>query len=109
MWYDWPYSFCHRKNGNMDKGKEEQDRIASCPDCGHEVPNGREICIYCGAPQGEGVVNAKSKTDKIEEVDFSWAFSSKRPRRRIRLSPMIQALIFLMSAAIGGFLVFLMM
>ena len=93
----------------MNKGKEEQDMTASCPDCGHKVPDGREICIYCGAPQREGVVNAKSKIDTIEKVDFSWAFSLNKPRRRIRLSPVIQALIFLMSAAIGGFLVFLMM
>lgn len=93
----------------MSKGKEEQNMTASCPDCGHKVPDGREICIYCGAPQREGVVNANSKIDTIEEVDFSWAFSFKKSRRPIQLSPVIQALIFFMSAAIGGFLVFLMM
>jgi uncharacterized membrane protein YvbJ len=97
--------FSHRKNGN----KEEQDMTASCPDCGHKVPDGREICIYCGAPQREGVVNARSKIDTIEEMDFSRAFSFNKPRRPIRLSILIQVLIFLISAAIGGFLVFLMM
>jgi uncharacterized OB-fold protein len=93
----------------MSKGKEEQDMTASCPDCGHKVPDGTEICLYCGAPQGEGIVNAKPKIDTIEDVDFSWAFSFKKPRRPFQLSPVIQALIFLISAAIGGFLVFLMM
>ena len=103
------FLFNDRENRNMSKGEEEQDMTTSCPDCGHKVPDGREICIYCGAPQREGVFNTKSKTDTIEEIDFSWTFSSDKPRRRIRFSPLIQALIFIMSAAIGGFLVFLMM
>jgi hypothetical protein len=78
-----------------------------CLECGHNVPEGKEICIYCGAAQGEGVTNAESEIDTIGE-DIRWTFSPNRARRPFQLSPMIQALIFLLSAAIGGFLVFLM-
>ncbi len=79
----------------------------TCPDCGHNVPDGKEICMYCGAAQGEEVVNAESKMDIIGG-DIRWSFSLDKSRRPIQLSPVIQALIFLVSAAIGGFLVFLM-
>ena len=79
----------------------------TCPDCGHHVPDGKNICIYCGAPQNEEAVNTESKKDMTEK-DFSWSFSLGKTRRPIQLSPVIQALIFLLSAAIGGFLVFLM-
>jgi predicted amidophosphoribosyltransferase len=79
----------------------------TCPDCGHHIPDGKNICMYCGAPQSEEVVNTESKTDIMDE-DFQWAFSLGKSRRPIQLSPVIQALIFLVSAAIGGFLVFLM-
>ncbi len=79
----------------------------TCPDCGHHVPDGKNICIYCGAPQDGEAVNTESKTDMIGE-DFRCSFSLGKSRRPIQLSPVIQALIFLVSAAIGGFLVFLM-
>lgn len=80
---------------------------ATCPDCGHNVPDGKEICMYCGAVQGEEVVNAEPKKGMIGE-DIRWSFSLDKSRRPIQLSPVIQALIFLVSAAVGGFLVFLM-
>ena len=79
----------------------------TCPDCGHHIPDGKVICMYCGAPQDEEVVNSESKMDMIGK-DFRWSFSLDKSRRPIQLSPVIQALIFLVSAAIGGFIVFLM-
>ena len=79
----------------------------TCPDCGHNVPDGREICMYCGAAQGEEVVNAESKMGMIGG-DMRWSFSLDKSRSPIQLSPVIQGLIFLVSAAIGGLLVFLM-
>lgn len=80
---------------------------ATCPDCGHHVPDGKNNCIYCGAAQDVEVVNGDSKMDMIGE-DIRWSFSLEKSRRPIQLSPVIQALIFIVSAAIGGFLVFLM-
>ena len=79
----------------------------TCPNCGHHVPDGKSICMYCGSAQEEEVVNSESKMDTIGE-DISWSFSLGKTRRPIQLSPVIQALIFLVSAAIGGFLVLLM-
>ena len=35
----------------------------TCPNCGHNVPDGKEICMCCGAAQDEEVVNAESKMD----------------------------------------------
>jgi hypothetical protein len=91
----------------MSQDKERNDMTVTCPHCGHSIPNGKEICLYCGAAQGEEVVNAESEMDMIEE-DVRWSFSLDKSRRPIYLSPVIQALIFIVSAAIGGFLVFLM-
>ena len=79
----------------------------TCPDCGHHVPDGKAMCIYCGAVQDEEAVNAESKMD-VTEGDISWSFSLGKTRRPIQLSPVIQALIFLVSAALGGFIVFLL-
>ena len=91
----------------MSQDKEQNNMTVTCPDCGHNVPDAKEICIYCGTAQGEEGMSAESKTDMIG-ADIRWAFSLNKSRRPIHLSPMIQALIFLVSAAIGGFLVFLM-
>ena len=91
----------------MSQDKERKDMTVTCPDCGHNVPDGKEICIYCGAARGEEVVNAESKMNVIQG-DISWSFSLGKSRRPIQLSPVIQALIFIVSAALGGFLVFLM-
>jgi ribosomal protein L32 len=91
----------------MSQDKERKSVTITCPHCGHNVPDGKEICMYCGAAQGEEVVNAESKMDMIGG-DIHWSFSLDKSRRPIHLSPVIQALIFLVSAAIGGFLVFLM-
>ena len=79
----------------------------TCPDCGHNVPDGKETCIYCGAAQDVEVVNGESKIDVIGG-DIRWSFSLDKSRRPIQLSPVILALIFILSAAIGGFLVLLM-
>jgi len=91
----------------MIQDKERNDMTVMCPHCGHNIPDGKEICLYCGAAQGERVVNAEPKMDMIGE-DIRWSFSLGKSRRPIHLSPVIQALIFIVSAAIGGFLVFLM-
>jgi hypothetical protein len=76
----------------------------TCPDCGHHVPDGKNTCMYCGASQGEEVVNTESKIDMIEG-DMRWSFSLPKSRRPIQLSPVIQTLIFLVSAALGGLIV----
>jgi uncharacterized membrane protein YvbJ len=80
---------------------------ATCPECGHHVPDGKDICMYCGAAQEEEVANTEARMDMIGE-DLRWSFSLGKSRRPIQLSPVIQALIFLVSAALGGFLVLLM-
>ena len=91
----------------MSQDEERKNTTVRCPHCGHNVPDGKEICMYCGAAQSEEVMNAESKMDIIGE-DIGWSFSLDKSRRPIHLSPVIQALIFIVSAAIGGFLVFLM-
>lgn len=107
IWYHWPYIVFHGMNKKTSQGKERKDMRVTCPDCGHDVPDGKRSCIYCGAPQDEEVVNTESKTDIMGE-DVRWSFSSDKSRRPIHLSPVVQALIFLVSAALGGLLVFLM-
>lgn len=91
----------------MSQGEEQKGMTVTCPDCGHHVPDVKRVCMYCGAALDEEVVDAESKMDMIEG-DISWSFSLGKSRRPIHLSPMIQALIFILSAALGGFLVFLM-
>jgi hypothetical protein len=63
--------------------------------------------MYCGAALDEEVVNPEPERD-ITDEDIRWSFSLEKSRRPIQLSPVIQALIFLVSAAIGGFIVLLM-
>lgn len=91
----------------MNQGKDQKDMMITCPDCGHHVPDGKGVCIYCGAALDEEAANTDCKMNMIDE-DIRWSFSLPKSRRPIQLSPMIQALIFLVSAAIGGFLVLLM-
>ena len=107
IWYHELYIACHRENRNMSQDKEREKKTVMCTDCGHTVPDGKEICLYCGAAQGEEDVNAESKMG-MTGGDISWSFSMDKSRRPIHLSPVIQALIFIVSAAVGGFLVFLM-
>ena len=104
-----------------------------CSRCSHEVPVGKESCMYCGAtleeafsasvkeaPETKGkalcsqnvyenldVVSVHPPSDTPAE-DVSWQFSLAKSRRRTPMSQVMLFLIFFVSAVFMGFIVLLL-
>jgi len=90
--------------------------MVQCSECGHEVPAGKDRCLYCGAQQ-EGVVKADGGADadvKREDAgsasvdDVPWQFALERAKRRKPLGIAAQIGIFFAAFALMGFIVLLL-
>ena len=87
-----------------------------CSACGHEVPAGKDRCLYCGAQQ-EGVVKAEegpASHVKLESAasasmdDVPWQLALDKTRRRKPLGIFAQIIIFFAAFAFMGFIVLLL-
>lgn len=87
-----------------------------CSECGHEVPAGKDRCLYCGAQQA-GVVEAEEglvSNAKPEDAggastdDVPWQFALEKTKRRKPLGIVAQIIIFFAAFALVGFIVLLL-
>ena len=87
-----------------------------CSECGHEVPAGKDRCLYCGAQQ-EGVVKAEEGSDAVMEPqdagspspnDVPWQFALEKTKRRKPLGIAAQIIIFFAAFALVGLIVLLL-
>lgn len=87
-----------------------------CSGCGHEVPPGKDRCLYCGAQQ-EGVVKAEegSEADARPEDaanasmdDVPWQLALEKTKRRKPLGIAAQIIIFFAAFALMGLIVLLL-
>ncbi len=87
-----------------------------CSECGHELPAGRDRCLYCGAHQ-EGVVkpdegaeaNVKPRdATSISTEDVPWQFALKKTKRRRPLGITTKIIIFFAAFAFMGVIVLLL-
>lgn len=87
-----------------------------CSECGHEVPAGKDRCLYCGAQQ-EGVVKAEEGSDAVMKPedagstspnDVPWQFALEKTKRRKPLGIAAQIIIFFAAFALVGFIVLLL-
>jgi hypothetical protein len=90
--------------------------MVQCSECGHQVPAGRDRCLYCGAQQ-EGVVRDEEDLDaevKPEDAgsasadDVPWQFALEKTKRRKPLGIAAQIGIFFAAFALMGFIVLLL-
>jgi hypothetical protein len=90
--------------------------MVQCSECGHEVPTGKDRCLYCGAQQ-EGVVRTDWGSDadlKPEDAsnasadDVPWQFALEKTRRRKPLGIAAQIGIFFAAFALVGFIILLL-
>ena len=90
--------------------------MVQCSECGHEVPAGKDRCLYCGAQQ-EGVVKAKGSgvsdvkpedASSASADDIPWQFALEKIKRRRPLGIAAQIGIFFAAFALMGFIVLLL-
>ncbi|MGD8982525.1 MAG: hypothetical protein PVI53_00780 [Desulfobacteraceae bacterium] len=98
------------------KGKGLKIVTMQCSECGHEVPAGKDRCLYCGAQQ-EGVVKADEGAEadvKPEDAasasmdDVPWQFALEKTKRRKPLGIATQIIIFFAAFALMGVIVLLL-
>jgi hypothetical protein len=101
--------------------------MVRCPKCPHDIPEGNMRCIYCGAALPDAVSvprivrepdedNALERGDnknlihipETPEQDLLLKFSMKRAKRREPMSKVALLILFLVSFAFGGLLVWLL-
>lgn len=87
-----------------------------CSACGHDVPAGKDRCVYCGAQQ-EGVVKADEGAEadvhtedsaKASIEDVPWQFALEKTKRRKPLGLVAQIIIFFAGFALMGIIVLLL-
>lgn len=81
-----------------------------CPECGHELPVGKRKCIYCGTLLSEKGAKRDTQISQdpgVSEEYISLKFSMARTKRRTPMNRLTLILIFLASAALMGFILWL--
>ena len=87
-----------------------------CSECGHEVPAGKDRCLYCGTHQ-EGIVKAEAGAEadlNTEDAtsasieDVPWQFALAKTKRRRPMGIITQIIIFFAAFALVGFVVLLL-
>ena len=98
------------------KGKGLKIVMVQCSECGHEVPAGKDRCLYCGAQQ-EGIIKAVEGSDSDVKPkgapsprmdDIPWQFALEKTKRRKPLGIAAQIIIFFAAFALVGFIVLLL-
>jgi uncharacterized OB-fold protein len=90
--------------------------MVQCSECGHEVPAGKNRCLYCGARQervvrDEGGLDADVKSEDAGSAstdDVPWQFALEKTKRRKPLGIAAQIGIFFAAFALMGFIVLLL-
>lgn len=87
-----------------------------CSECGHDVPAGKDRCMYCGA-QPEEVVKADEGAEpevKPEDGasaimdDVPWQFALEKTKRRKPLGLVAQIIIFFAGFVLMGLIILLL-
>lgn len=87
-----------------------------CSECGHEVPPGKDRCLYCGAHQ-EGVIKVDEGAEadvkpgdatRTSIEDVPWQFALEKTKRRKPLGMATQIIIFFAAFALMGVIVLLL-
>ena len=107
-----------KKGGSrkIEEGNGQGIVIIQCSECGHDVPAGKDRCMYCGAHQ-EGVVNSDEGAEgdvnpedsmNASVDDVPWQFMLEEAKRRKPLSLPAQIIIFFAGFALVGFIILLL-
>jgi hypothetical protein len=107
-----------KKGGSrkIEKGNGQDIVTTQCSECGHDVPAGKDRCLYCGAHQ-EGVVKsdegAEADVNPEESMnasvgDVPWQFALEKGKRRKPLSLPTQIIIFFAGFALVGIIILLL-
>jgi hypothetical protein len=94
--------------------------MVKCPECGHDVPERKTRCLYCGRAVEDGVPSSTEaekpqigvpdwmlKVKGVSGEDVVLTFGLKKSKRRKPLSKVALMIIFMSSFVLGGWLVWI--
>lgn len=107
-----------KKGGSRkaEKGKGRGTVSIQCSECGHDVPAGKDRCMYCGARRGgvvksdegaEAEVNSEDSMNASVD-DVPWQFALEKTKRRKPLGLPTQIIIFFAGFVLVGFIILLL-
>jgi predicted ATP-dependent serine protease len=77
-----------------------------CPKCGHNVPNAKGKCNYCGAVTDTAEsIDIPRMREEQREKDILLRFGLAKTKRKPKINPLVLMLISLGSAILAGALV----